>query len=161
MKKIAVILIFFIHISLGFSQSLERQVINSFGNAVVASGLYFEHNGGEVITQSLNAGGIWLLQGFLQPSKESVGLPEEAGPVISCPTPAPVPFENTLELMDNHILWERASLHDAGGRLIWQRTMPSNTLSGLPEGLAEGMYVLKLHSGSGTSCVYKLLHKRL
>lgn len=151
--------LFFIPITV-YSQMLERSVINSFGNTVTAGGIYLEHNGGEVLTQSLNASGTWLLQGFLQPSKESVGLEVTPQPVPDCPTPAPVPFSMALELKNNTQTWRTASLLDANGRLLWTAYNPSNTLTGMPADMAEGVYFLELRSSSDRTCRYKLLHIR-
>jgi hypothetical protein len=143
-----------------FSQMLERSVMNSFGNVVTVSGLYLEQNGGEVLTQSLNASGTWLLQGFLQPSKESVSLEFPPQPTPDCPTPAPVPFSMILELKNNTQAWHTASLFDANGRLIWITKNPSNTLTGIPADIAEGVYFLELRSSYDRACRYKLLHIR-
>lgn len=151
---------FFSLSSLSFSQMLERSVMNSFGNAVTASGIYLEHNGGEVLTQSLNASGTWLLQGFLQPSKETVSVEAVSQPVPDCPTPAPVPFSTALELKNNIQIWHTATLMDANGRLVWSINNPSNTLTGMPSDLAEGVYFLELRRSTDVACRYKLLHIR-
>lgn len=139
---------------------LERSVMNSFGNAVTASGIYLEQNGGEVLTQTFNASGTWLLQGFLQPSKDNVGIDTETPTFTDCPTPAPVPFSNVLELKNNTQIWSTASITDANGRLVWKISNPPNLLTGLPSDMAEGIYFLELRRSAEAQCIYKLLHIR-
>jgi hypothetical protein len=140
------------------AQMLERSVLNSFGNAVTAGGLYLEHNGGEVLTQSFNAGGIWLLQGFLQPDKELTGLEGASAETPGCPVAFPVPFHTFIELKDAGFPLSQARLHDAGGRLVWQQSEPGKQLTRLPESLAEGVYVLTLYGEGRKPCTYKVLH---
>lgn len=141
-----------------FSQSLERAVFNSFGNAVAASGIYYEQNAGEPLTLTLNAGGYWLLQGFLQPEKESTGTGPEVPALAGCPTPVPVPFSTVLELRGMGAQVQQLQLMDAGGKLVWMKSPPTPFITDFPISLAEGTYILAVRDGSGAPiCSIKLL----
>ncbi|MCX7768159.1 MAG: hypothetical protein N2110_03930 [Flavobacteriales bacterium] len=141
-----------------FSQALERAVFNSFGNAVAASGIYYEQNAGEPLTLTLNAGGYWLLQGFLQPEKESTGTGPEVPALAGCPTPVPVPFSTVLELRGMGAQVQQLQLMDAGGKLVWMKSPPTPFITDFPISLAEGTYILAVRDGSGAPiCSIKLL----
>jgi len=139
-----------------FSQSIERQVINCFGNAVTASGIYFEQNAGEVLTQTYQNGGLWLLQGFLQPQKESVSTQENEEVKIKCPTPYPVPFQNSLEFTNSELLFDHVIMHDLSGKTVWEQKVYSNRLN-FPIDIAEGAYILELLQQNVPLCSYKIV----
>jgi hypothetical protein len=90
MKTFSPLIVVLMISSVGFSQSLERQVIGSAGDYATSGSISLSYTVGEVATTTLSNGNLILTQGFQQPDSDTINSIDEplfVGDIAVYPNP--------------------------------------------------------------------------
>ncbi|MEX0811713.1 MAG: T9SS type A sorting domain-containing protein [Chitinophagales bacterium] len=145
-------------ITLAYGQSIERQVVSSYGAYAETGGLSLSSTVGEVATSTLTGADIILTQGFQQPAPEelNVGIERVVQNMNITAYPNPTSQKVILELSSDKELEILIELFDISGRKL--NTGSADQLTVLGRSLHEidlstyssGQYIIHLSDRRGT-----------
>lgn len=135
---------------IGFSQTITRSSIGSFGSSVSNDGITIQQTLGQpsIVTNEINEEGTGLRQGFQQPIYFEVESNELNATLFPNPNNGQFSFQAELEESVSYSY----ELYDQSGKLLEQNTAFGNTI--VPVSIlnpSAGMYHLKLCSGNKKS----------
>ena len=128
----------------GYSQSISRGVISSFGGVTIQNGLRMTTTVGEVGSGSHN-GSLQVRSGYVQPIDWLfVGVEETEQITFQA---FPNPFRNEVHLRFSEVTTATVQLYDLNGRLVFEQedTGQLELTLNLPQ-LNDGLYLLRILS---------------
>jgi hypothetical protein len=149
-NKITLLLFTFFIFQIGFSQTITRSSIGSFGSSVSNDGITIQQTLGQpsLVTNEINEEGTGLRQGFQQPIYFEVESNELNATLFPNPNNGQFSFQAELEESVSYAY----ELYDQNGKLLERNTAFGNTI--VPVSIlnpSAGMYHLKLSSGNKKS----------
>jgi hypothetical protein len=149
-KKISLLIFGFFIFQIGFSQTITRSSIGSFGSSVSNDGITIQQTLGQpsLVTNEINEEGTGLRQGFQQP----IYFIEEQNELNVRLYPNPNQGEFSFIVEEDTEIKLQYQLFDQQGKLIFQGKTDSNLLT--PISILQptpGMYHLKVSDGTNNS----------
>jgi hypothetical protein len=149
-KKISLLIFGFFIFQIGFSQTITRSSIGSFGSSVSNDGITIQQTLGQpsLVTNEINEEGTGLRQGFQQP----IYFIEEQNELKVKLYPNPNQGEFSFIVEEDTEIKLQYQLFDQQGKLIFQGQTEANLLTPVSiQQPSPGMYHLKVSDGTKNS----------
>ena len=149
-NKISLLIFGFFIFQIGFSQTITRSSIGSFGSSVSNDGITIQQTLGQpsLVTNEINEEGTGLRQGFQQP----IYFIEEQNELNVRLYPNPNQGDFSFIVEEDTEIKLQYQLFDQQGKLIFQGKTDSNFLTPISiQQPSPGMYHLKVSDGTKNS----------
>lgn len=146
MRTILLVIMILGFTSLNNAQTIEKSSIDSGGASALFGGIEILYTLGEVNVQELNAGGIYVSEGFVNDAFEEGLSVAQNDPLEHQVSVYPNPVSEVIYVKSN-FEFETAELYDTLGKIYINTTTTSKINVGA---LATGVYFLKLSAKGKT-----------